>query len=127
MSVTEVTISKGFEKPIDLGAESHMLARMPFEGEVCIAGIRAVLDHEAPRLDWAMKTSSGIILPEVKDWHGHLMVSEVSALDLDPSVEIEPVDILELPRVANADKLIWTKASMVYGVVKAKQARLDYR
>jgi len=127
MSVVEVNIDREFIRPVVLGAESHLLARVEHEDQLCLAGIRAVMEHGTPKLDWAMKTSEGIVLPEARAWYGHLAVKAVTSLDLVPDIEITPSEILELPRVQNVDNLLWTKASMVYGIPRNNQARLDYR
>jgi len=128
MSVIEVTPQRSFYRPELTDLESHLIARVPHQGELCVAGIRAVLDHETPKLDWAMKTKDGIVYPAPSAWNGHMIVSEIAPLDLDPSDQISPEEILELSRVTTSiDRLLWSPASMVYGVLKANEARLDYK
>jgi hypothetical protein len=127
MSVVEVAPDRAFYPPILEEYESHLLARVEYEDELCLAGIRAVLHDGAPMLEWAMKTESGIIYPDQGKKVGMLLTAEVASLDLAPSEDLEPDTILSLPRIESVDRLLWNPASMVYGVVQAAQARLGYR
>jgi len=127
MSVVEVIPERDFYVPMSDDYESHLLARVNFQDAICLAGLRAVLIDGAPMLEWAVRTDSGIIHPNPSKKFGHLVTSEVAHLDFDPSVEMKPEEILELPRVETPEKLLWTPASLVYGFVQDHRAKLGYR
>jgi hypothetical protein len=127
MSVIEVTPQRQFRPPSLEGSESHLLARLEHADKICLAGITAVMNSGVAMLEWAIKTENGIVYPTPGTRQGHLVVKEVVSLDFDPTEEIMPEEIINLPRTENSERLLWQPASLVYGLVRASEARLGYR
>lgn len=134
MSAIEVTPQLSFDVPTQQAPvqqeqrgeepqevpESHLLAKVIYDGEVCLAGISAVAERGAPMVIYAVKTADrGVIYPSAEK-QGILFTTEVAPLDFDTK-DLHPHELLGRPEMEKVDELNWVPASYIVGIIRATE------